>query len=285
MATFSKATALVAVTALAVVLATAGPVMAQSSGQTSTDCDATLNPLASLDYTNTSIAACVSARCVTTLGAAPTSVTSGYCNGVATAESSVACGVMEPAYSAYYACLMRALAGTPTGDLATVGTQSATLISTPGSLYRLTSLNCLACNHYRLSVYPTSGSVCTTWTCGTIAAMSPTAPLVGLPDKGYNHRLCSTGCIAAMMMIPFVGVSAFMFLACCCCWPSPSLKTTYAEMLREEEVEKMRRRSDDDDEPNQPADDDRNIVHEPAPAQEHARHPEEAASEHSSKGR
>ncbi|KAK7196319.1 hypothetical protein NESM_000568000 [Novymonas esmeraldas] len=255
-----------------------------AAAQASQTCSDTSNPLVNIDYTNAGVSACVTQRCTATLGVAPTTTTNGDCNGVATAESAVACYTLQTAYNAYYACLVRALQGTATPGLTAFGADATKFMSTPGFPYRLSLLGCYACNHYRTTVFPASGSSCTNWTCAAISSQSPTATASGRPDKGYNYRLCSTGCIAAIMMIPFVVVSCAMFLACGCCWPSPSLKTTYEAAMREEEEDKHRKRSDDEDEddPREPADRDLNIAHEPAPANDRMNHPE-LDTEHSSR--
>ncbi|KAG5488363.1 uncharacterized protein JKF63_07958 [Porcisia hertigi] len=249
-----------AVVTVAVALALTSTDALAQAGQT---CPDTTNPLAKVDYTDAAVQSCVVERCSATLGTVPTLTTSGFCNGDATTESSVECSKLWAAYSEYYACLMRALQGTTHVDLTALGAEVSKFMSTPGFPYRLSVLGCYTCNHFRLSVFPLLGSTCAAWTCATISSQSPSAPMNGQPDRGYNQRLCSTGCIASVMMIPFTVVTCALFLACCFCWPSPSLKTTYEAWLQEERKEKARGPSVDHGTQREPTYGIYNAAHEP----------------------
>ncbi|AIN96090.1 hypothetical protein LPMP_100210 [Leishmania panamensis] len=260
-------------TALAAVVAvTAMWVATSATAQAGQTCSDLSNPLANLDYSDAGVKACVVARCVATLNATPTTTSNGYCNGEPTSESSVPCYQLEVGYSAYYICLMRALQGTKTPGLIDVGAAATRFFNTPGFPYHLSLLGCYACNHFRLTVFPSLGSSCSNWTCGAVSSQSPSAPGYGQPDEGYNHRLCSTGCIAGIMMIPFTVAACAIFFACGCCWPSPLLKTTYKTMLEEEE-EKYRKRFDENN-PSNPVGLYYSGVNEPAPAANQKRHSE-----------
>ncbi|GET86437.1 hypothetical protein, unknown function [Leishmania tarentolae] len=239
-------------------------------------CSETANPFVNIDYTNESVQACVVARCTTTLNITPNVATDGFCDGVATSESSVACDKLEKAYNEYYACLVRAIQGTTVVGLTHVGAVASEFFATPGFPYRLSPLGCYACNHYRLTVFPSLASKCLNWTCASISSQSPSAPAYGEPDEGYNHRVCSTGCITGIMMIPFTFVTCALFLVCGCFWPSPSLKTTYEAMLRKESSQYVGhfggcngyvRDSDGF-----------NTAHEPAPVRDQGSHPEVSAA-------
>lgn len=272
----SRVAVVAAVVVLAVTVASA-----QSAGQTCTA--STKNPLASLIYTDPAVESCVRARCIATLGSVPSLRTGGYCNGDPTSESAVSCTTLFNAYNQYYSCVIRALEGSTESALAEVVQEVNMFLRTPGYPYHLSPLGCYACNHFRESVFPNLGSSCTNWTCDSVSSQSADSDWLGQPGKGYNHQLCGSGCIAAMMLtIPFALVSASMFIACGCCWPSPSLKTTYAEAQKEEEAEKHRVRSDDEDDEedtnHEPADgDNRDVAHEPVVAENNINHPEEEA--------
>jgi hypothetical protein len=241
----------------------------------------TENPLANLVYTDPAVEGCVRARCIATLGTVPTNRTGGYCNGEPTSESAVPCATLFDAYNEYYACLVRALQGSTNPSLSTVITQANIFLNTPGFPYHLSSLGCFACNHFGNTVFPTLGPTCSNWTCASISSQSAAATWYGQPGKGYNYQLCGTGCIAVMLLtIPFALVSASMFIACGCCWPSPSLKTTYAEVQKEEEAERQRMRSDDDDDDEDAnggpmRGNNANVAHEPVVADTNLHHPEE----------
>ncbi|KAG5484949.1 hypothetical protein LSCM1_07025 [Leishmania martiniquensis] len=250
-------------------------IAASAAAQTGQTCGVTPNPLANVDYSDAAVRACVVSRCMTTLSIAPTLTTNGYCDGVATLESSVPCATLEKGYNAYYACLVRALNGTTMPGLGAFGTEAQKLFATPGFPYHLSPLSCYACNHFRLTVFPVLGSSCSNWTCASVSSQSPSAAAYGQPDEGYNYRLCSTGCITGIMMIPFVVLTCAIFFACGCCWPSPSLKTTYKAALQEEEAKNIQR-SEDDDGPQYRAVFDYDIAHEPAPVRYQGRHPEVA---------
>ncbi|KAG5484162.1 hypothetical protein CUR178_07316 [Leishmania enriettii] len=266
-----KVTAVAAAVAVSLML-----VATSATAQTGQTCSVTPNPLAKLDYSDEAVKACVVDRCMTTLNVTCTVTTGGYCNGVATSESSVACERLEMGYNMYYACLVSALKGTSMADLGAFGKEAAQFFATPGFPYHLSVLSCYACNHFREAVFASLGSTCSNWTCASISSQSPSAPAYGQPDKGYNDRLCSTGCITGILMIPFVVVTCALFLACGCCWPSPSLKTTYKLKLQEEHAKNVKRSVDDDD-PCEPVDRDYNIAHEPVPARSQTCHPEMAA--------
>ncbi|KPI88110.1 hypothetical protein ABL78_2797 [Leptomonas seymouri] len=250
-----------AVIAAALVLA-APFALADTDGQTCTA--STENPLTSLDYSSPAVEACVRTRCVATLGTEPSVFTGGYCGGDAASEASVPCTQLFDAYNAYYSCVMRALQGSTVEALATVVSQVEVFMNTPGYPYHLSPLGCYACNHFRETVFPAIGTTCSSWTCKSISSQSAASSWYGQMGKGYNHQLCGTGCIAAMMLtIPFALISASMFIACGCCWPSPSLKTTYAAALAEEEAEKYRFRSDNEDDEDEDEDEDEDANREP----------------------
>lgn len=273
MTTIRKLTVVAAVVAATVLL-----VATSATAQAGQVCIDPANPLASIDYNNAAVQACVVARCAETLHVTPTVTTDGFCDGVATSESSVPCNKLEMGYNAYYACLVRALQGTDTAGLSKFGAAAKEFLSTPGFPYRLSHLRCYACNHYRLTVFPSLGSKCSNWTCATISSQSPSAPAYGQPDEGYNHRLCSTGCITGIIMVPFIVVTCAIFFTCGCCWPSPSLKTTYMAMLqRERQTSCMHSEEEEDDDSRDVDKGCYNVAHEPALVSDQKNHPEVVA--------
>ncbi|CAC9456727.1 hypothetical protein, unknown function [Leishmania infantum JPCM5] len=275
MPTIRNLTAVAAVVAATVLL-----VATSATAQADQMCSDPANPLASIDYSDAAVQACVVARCTTTLNVTPTITADGFCDGVATSESSAPCNKLEMGYNAYYACLVHALQGTNTTGLAEFGAAAKEFFSTPGFPYRLSLLGCYACNHYRLTVFPSLDSKCSNWTCATVSSQSPSAPAYGQPDEGYNHRLCSTGCITGIIMIPFTVVTCAIFFACGCCWPSPSLKTTYEAMLQEERRKYRRHPAADDDDSHDLDNGCYSLAHEPAPVSDQKSHPE-VAGQHS----
>ncbi|KPA75905.1 hypothetical protein ABB37_08079 [Leptomonas pyrrhocoris] len=291
MTAFSAASRIAAVAAV-LLLAVAALASAATDGQT---CAAsTENPLANLNYTDPNVQQCVRVRCIASTGLAPTTFANGYCNGNAAAESAVACLRLYRAYNEYYSCVMRALAGSTGAGPDALVAQVNVFMNTPGYPYHLSPLGCYACNHFRETVHAAIGTTCNNWTCDAVSSQSAAASWYGQPGKGYNHQLCGTGCIAVMMLtIPFAIVSASMIIACSCCWPSPSLKTTYAEVMKEEEEEKHRVRSDDEEEEEDEEDsdadranrepvegDNTNGPHEPVVADNNVNHPDEEEEAH-----